>query len=211
MGPPGRGGPARGLSIARFASQSKKIANFFFFLSGRVAKSAKKTEKPEPPPKRIVDGDKAIAKHYERSTRTIQTWRDNGLPHEPLPPNSYRYDLDLTDPWVAAFSDQSDESPEATEVRHKISLAKLRTELAKAERLEREEKEATGNILPRDEWESFAVELVHVVRGQFLQLSKQARKHMCAKCQKTVPAEIDRLIDKSLQHIARMKDGPKKG
>lgn len=165
---------------------------------------------PEPPaPRRTVEGDKAIAKNYSVSTRTIQNWRDAGLPFETVKPNWYRYDLDETDSWVETFRSQdSDQSP-IQKLKYEIEEAKLRKELANAERLEREEEEAKGNILRRDEWESFAIELIQVCRGQLLQLGKQTRRHCCAKCQKTVPIELAKLVDKVLQKLARMREGPR--
>ena len=162
---------------------------------------------------RLIEGDKAFAEHVKKSTRTIQTWRDKGLPHKEDPPGSkkYRYNLDETEAWIAEnISKDEEQNNERAKLRFEREKAKLRADIAKALKVEREEQEAQGNILLRDEWESFAIEQIQIARGQLLQLGKQARRHMCRKCQKTAPAEIEKLIDKALRKIAAMKDGPPK-
>lgn len=174
-------------------------------------KPSAETIAPEPidSASRVLDGDKAFSEHYKVSTRTVQTWRDKGLPHDEIGHNKYRYDLNRTDEWVEAFR-KHDEDTDSIGFKKELNELKLRAERTKVERLEREEQEARGNILPRSEWEAFVVELIHVTRGQLLQLPKQARRHMCNKCGKKVPDEIDKLIRKALSHLAKAKDGPPK-
>lgn len=191
----------------------KKVAK-----STKTAKQAKGTRKPKvaiPPEsevaeKRYLEGDSAIAKHYDVSERTIQSWRKKGMPFDKIKPNFYKYDLDLTDEWVDVFRRKYSGVEGNAQLRIELDQVKLRIDIAKAEKLEREEEEARGNILRKDEWESFAIELIQVCRGQILQLPKQMRRHLCGKCQKTAPIELDKLVNKVLHKLGRMREGPRK-
>jgi phage terminase Nu1 subunit (DNA packaging protein) len=174
-----------------------------------VTKKPKTKSAPKTAP-RVIDGDKAFAEHVGKSTRTVQTWRDKGLPHEELGPNKYRYHLDKTEPWIEANSKQDQQSEERQKLKVEREKAKLRADIARALKVEREEQEAQKNILPRDTWEAFAVETIHVARGQLMQIPKQVRRHLCSKCQKSAPVEIEKLITKALHKIAALKDGPSK-
>lgn len=168
------------------------------------------TPRTKPKAERFIDGDKAFSKHVGKSTKTVQNWRDKGMPFEELEPRKYRYHLDQTEPWIQLNGKDDEDSDERKQLRVDREKARLRSDIAKAMKVEREEQEAQGNILPRDVWESFVVELVYVVRGMFLQIPKQSRRHCCSKCAKTVPVEMEKLITKALHKLASVKNGPPK-
>lgn len=174
-------------------------------------KAASKPAKPKPAkprpenpppekPKRLINGDKEFALHYGRSTRTIQTWRDKGLPFTELGFHQYQYDLDQTDPWVDEFTSGEDAEGDSSvrKEREQVRLAIEKEQLAK---LTRENAEADGNILPKDEYELHLVEQNQRVRDFLISIPQQMRKHMGPNSQKQL-AELTKLIDKGLNQLA---------
>lgn len=165
----------------------------------KVAKPAEPLSKPEPL-KRLVTGDKDLALHYGRSTRTIQTWRDKGLPFREVGFHQYEYDLDQTDPWVDDFT-AGDDSEEGSSVRKEREAVKLAIEKEQLAKLTRENAEADGNILPKDEYELHLVERNQRVRDFLLSIPQQMRKHMGPNGKKQL-AELTKLIEKGLIQLA---------
>lgn len=172
---------------------------------------ASKKQKPEPvpePERRIVSGDTALARHYKVSTKTVQNWRGVGLPCIDRG-NGFDYDLDETDPWVDAYRAESTPDEEVGSLNRQLKAAKLRAEIAEANRLEREEEEARGNILPRDEYELFATEQIQEARDQLLRIPKLMKPHLCKKCHTKIQ-ELEKQIKTALERLARLPQGPSK-
>ena len=155
---------------------------------------------------RFLYGDTALANHYGVSTKTIQNWRGKGMPCEPHR-HGYKYDLEDTDGWQAAYRDDVDDLDD-DEVRKETRKATLRLETAKAEKLERENQIENKNILRRDEWELFAIELIQQARDELINLPNHCKRHLCGDCKKKVPIELERIVDKILGNLGRVKDGP---
>lgn len=169
----------------------------------------KKPAKPPPPEPRIISGDQKLAEHYGVTTKTVYLWRGQGLPAIDRG-RGWDYDLDKTDPWVRAMREEDgDESGEAGKLTLEIRKAKLRIEKSEADRLERQEQEARGNILPLDEYRLFAAETIQDARDHLLRIPRQLRTHLCKKCQSKI-TELETMIHKSLQQLARLSDGPPK-
>lgn len=166
---------------------------------------AKKALKAREPERRLMTGDKDFALHYGVSTRTVQTWRDKGMPCEKTASRQYVYDLDKTDEWIDAF--RATEANESAEIYKQLDEAKLRIDLAKALKLERDIERDAGNVLMRDEWELFASECIIAARDAFIGLTKQFRRHLCKKCQGKLK-ELDVLIAKALNRLADIGKGP---
>jgi phage terminase Nu1 subunit (DNA packaging protein) len=156
---------------------------------------------PQPEkPSRLISGDKDLALHYGRSTRTIQSWRDKGLPFKDLGFHKYQYDLDQTDPWVDDFT-AGDESDGDSSVRKERERVKLAIDKELFEKVARENAEAKKNILPKDEYELHLVERNQLVRDALLNIPKQMRRHLGPKSEKQL-AELTKLIEKALNQLA---------
>ncbi len=176
----------------------------------------RKRRKPKPPPEvkpvpaapRILAGDDALAKHYDVTTKSIYDWRRDGMPAI-RDGRGFKYDLDQTDPWVQAKRGAGGNTEEVAALQLELKRAKLRAEIAEANRLEREEAQAIGNILPLDEYKLFAIEQIQAARDSFLSVPKQMRPHLCKKCQDKL-SELQSLIDKTLRQLGKLPDGPPK-
>lgn len=162
--------------------------------------AAKKPQAEPEKPSRVITGDKDLALHYGRSTRTIQTWRDKGLPFTELGFHQYQYDLDQTDPWVDDFT-SGDDSEDGSSVRKEREATRLAIEKEQLAKLTRENAEADGNILPKDEYELHLVERNQRVRDFLLSIPQQMRKHMGPNSKKQL-AELTKLIEKGLIQLA---------
>lgn len=171
--------------------------------------SKKQKKEPEPvPERRIISGDQALARTYGVSTKTVQNWRGVGLPSIDRG-NGFDYDLNETDPWVAAYRTEGDGDEETGSLNKQIKEAKLRIELAEADRLEREEEQARGNILPRDEYELFATETIQNARDQLLRIPRLMKSHLCSKCHKKLQ-ELEKQIKTALEQLSKLPTGPDK-
>lgn len=178
--------------------------------ASRSKKSTRKKQTPDAEPSsgfQILTGQAAAARHWDVSVKTIQTWIQNGLPAEPSG-RSYQFDLSACNEWVSAYRD-ADKNSESTKLNEQLKEAKLREQLLKNEKLEREKEIAEGNLVPLDEYELFAAELVIEARDQLLNLPKEMRRHLCKKCQAKLD-EMRMAIENALQHLAAVKEGPKK-
>lgn len=169
-------------------------------------KKTNKKQGHQAPEKRLISGDQALAKHYDTTTRTVYQWRQDGMPATERD-RGWEYDLDLTDEWIAARRTDDRDGLISAELNHEIKRAKLRIEQAEADRLEREEQEARGNILPLDDYHLFATEVIQEARDSLLRIPRLMKPHLCRKCQ-TKAAELETLITKALEQLGKLHDGP---
>lgn len=154
---------------------------------------------------RQIVGDQELARHYVVTPKTVYSWRQIGLPHREEG-RQYVYDLDKTDPWVEV---QQRAKPSTQELGPgaKLKLAReaerLKQDRIKASMMEREEAAALGNVLNRDEWELFAIEVVQQARDQIMRLPKMLCKHVPAKYRRVLQFEGERDVRKILEEMAR--------
>lgn len=170
--------------------------------------AAKKTLAKTPEDFEVLSGQAAAARHWDVSVKTIQTWIQNGLPATPSG-RSYTFDVSDCEEWVSVYRDANKNS-ESTKLNEQYKTAKLREQILKNEKLEREKEVAEGNLVPLDEYELFAAECVIEARDQLLNIAKEMRRHLCKKCQKNAVAEIQMMVEQILQRLSVIEDGPKK-
>lgn len=181
--------------------------------SKRSASQSKKTAKKKAPvqktePVEFLSGQAAAARHWGVSVKTIQTWIQNGLP---VSGSARKQSFDLTkcEPWVNAYrSERSD--GDSHKLNEELKKAKLREQVLKNEKLEREKEIAEGNLVDLNEYVLFASELVIEARDQMLTVPKEIRRHLCKKCQKKVVQELTMIVEQTLQRLAAVQEGPKK-
>lgn len=85
----------------------------------------------------------------------------------------------------------------------------MRIKKAEADRVEREELVARGDLVSRPDYELFAIEVIQGARDELLRLPNECRRHLCKKCQPKV-SEIRTLIEKALNNLAKLPKGPEK-
>lgn len=173
-----------------------------------MAKKPAKQAKTKKKDREIVSGDLALSRRYGVSTKTIQNWRGNGLPCIERG-HGFDYDVAETDPWVEEYRAENSDDEETGSLNRQLKEAKLRQELAEAARAEREEQAAQGNILPRDDYELFAVETIQNARDQLLRIPKQMKHHLCSKCQSKIH-ELEKQLKTALEQLAKLPAGPDK-
>lgn len=149
-----------------------------------------------------------MAKHYGVTPKTIYDWRRDGMPAI-KDGRAFKYDLDRTDSWVTAKRGASGASDEIAELQIELKKAQLRSEIADANRREREEAQAVGNVLQLDEYKLWSMERIQEARDALIRLPRLMRPHLCKKCQEKL-TELESLIDKTLRQLAKMPDGPPK-
>lgn len=179
--------------------------------ASRSKKTPRRKQTPDAEPSSAVEvlaGQAAAARHWGVSVKTIQTWVQNGLP---VSGSARKQTFHLVDcePWVDAYRSERTDG-ESTKLNEQLKEAKLREQLLKNEKLEREKEIAEGNLVPLDEYELFAAELVIEARDQLLNIPKEMRRHLCKKCQKKVVEEMTMVIENTLQRLAAVEGGPKK-
>jgi hypothetical protein len=166
-----------------------------------MAKRARKTTEPE---REVLRGHRAAAARYEVSTRTIQEWVADGLPHEG-PPRSRVFYPDVTDAWVEAHRKKGKGQEPEKAVAAKLSVleSKAEQERLRAERMAREEAAALGNVLRRDVAELYMIECVQKARDRFLRLPVNLCRHVPKKFHNALRKEGQAEVRKICEELAR--------
>src|ERR1051326_4469132 len=148
----------------------------------------------------LVTSRKEAAQQLDVTERQLGNWKK-----EPgFPDCSQGYDLDAIRKWRETNARKG--SKEGKLLR-RLKAAGLRQQLrirrAEADRIERRELEAQGNILNRDVYELFLIESQQKARDRLLRLPKLLCANLPAKFHRTLQAEADKEIRKVLIELAR--------
>ena len=145
-----------------------------------------------------ISGDQELANYCGVSKKTVQDWRGKGLPCRKNADRTYTYELAE----VASFRETL-KSPVETYggLREELIREEIRNKRADADRKEREEEEARGNILPRDALLLALSEIVHEASQQAQQAPKRFKPHLCQKCQDKLP-ELKKLLEQILTKLS---------
>lgn len=156
--------------------------------------------------KQLVRTRIEAAKLLGVTEKTLGNWKK--LPG--FPECSSGYDLAKIKLWRTAHSLSSDkESAEARRIRLAIQKEKLRQEKIKADRAERDDEIARGNILPRDEWELFVREIIHLTRDQLISIPTSLCRGIPRKYHAKLRSEGRRRVEKILLEFSRLLErGP---
>lgn len=154
----------------------------------------------------IIREQKQAADRLGITARQLRNWQK-----EPgFPDCSSGYDLER----IAAWREQtarkgSEESDQARKIKLAIAGQKLRQEKARADKAERENEIAKGNILPRDEWEHGLIEMVTVCRDALMAIPRELCRFVPKKYHKRLQTEGEKMVRRHLDHLARSaEDGP---
>ena len=170
----------------------------------RPRNSKRASEAPAPVEEAEIRGDQALARHYKVVTKTIYTWRQGGLPCR-KEGREFFYRLSETDPWVE-LQRKTNETLNLTpagKAKLRREEARARKEEVEAARAEREQEAELGDVLPRDEWELFAIEVVQKARDRFARLPKMLCKHVPRKFHAVMQKEGDSDVRKICEEMAR--------
>jgi Spy/CpxP family protein refolding chaperone len=172
--------------------------------SGGGKRRPKRAAPVKPVEEAGIRGDLEVAKRYNVSTRTIKSWRDAGMPHT-REGRQCVYKTAETDPWVELQrrTDESLNLTPASKAKLRREEARARREEVEAARAEREEEIELGNVLGRDEWELFAIEVVQKARDQFMRLPKTLCKHVPRKFHAVLQREGENDVRKICEEMAR--------
>lgn len=151
---------------------------------------------PPEPENLLIQGDRALAAACGVSTRTVYDWRLKGLPYK-QDGRGFLYNPEE----VQRFRQTLQKNPEtAEELREEINRAELRIRRASAEKLERENEIASGNLLPLDEYETTLTEIVTEARAQLQNLPKRFANCLCLGCQ-TRLKDLTNMIETTLNTL----------
>ena len=152
--------------------------------------------------------DADFARHYDVSTRTVQSWRKAGMPCH-AQGRRYLYRPAETTPWIEAYrrgparGASDDPLSPATTVKLLTAAEKLKQERLKAAKMERQARVEEGNVLSRDEWELYAIEVCQLARDRFMRLPILLCKHIPQKYHRVMRQEGDAEARKILTEMAR--------
>jgi hypothetical protein len=161
----------------------------------------------------MITGDAKLAKRYGVSTNTIAAWRLAGLPCTGGGRGRlFVYQVRETDPWVELHRKPQEAASLTPQTRVKLSreAEKLKQDRLTTTKMEHAAAVAAGNVLPRDEWELFAIEVVQQARDKFMRLPKMLCKHVPAKYHRVLQVEGEADVRKICAEMARhLDDGPR--
>ena len=97
----------------------------------------------------------------------------------------------------------SEQSEKAIKLKLDLNAQKLRRETTRADKEERDQQVAQGNLIPRDEYELAMIEQITMARDQILTLPKLLARIMPKKFHKKLISEGDRKIRNVLEQLAK--------
>jgi len=174
-------------------------------MAKKAGKPTKKRAEPEiTAAPETVTGDEGLGAVFSVSARTVQSWRNRGLPCQ-RDGRSFIFNVEEARKWVDLFrrSTETTTSTPGGKIKLSRERAKLRIDRAKAAQAEREELAAGKNILKRDEWELYAIEVVQQARDRLMRLPKMLCRHVPQKFHRILQAEGDADVRKILNEMAR--------
>ncbi len=154
---------------------------------------------------RISVTQKEAAYELGITARALREWQK-----EPGFPNwESGYDIPAIKLWAEGRNKKNSEYDQIhVDLEEKIKRQKLRKETLQADKLAREAEEATGNILRRDEWETFAREQITIARDRMSLIPRNLCRHVPQKYHETIQAEGEKELNKVFDEIAKaFKEG----
>jgi hypothetical protein len=134
------------------------------------------------------------------SDRALRMW----MTEPGFPDCSSGYDVDIIRQWRDERNRKGSEtSDQLQKLRVAMAAQKLRHQKAVADRKEREEEMALGNILPRDELEVALREIIQLTRDEMLALPQLLSRLVPKKHQAKVLAECKKEVEKRMTAFAR--------
>ena len=157
--------------------------------------------------RQTITGDSALALEFGVTTKTVYSWRMAGLPFK-REGRRYVYDRRQAEEFVRIHRRPVDgiSSDAALKVRLLIAEAQQRQERLKAAKMEREEAAEVSNILLRDEWDLFKVDVVRHARERFGRLGEILCRHVPANCRRVLRSQcnddVRKIIDEMDRYLA---------
>lgn len=159
--------------------------------------------------RKFADTIAEAAKLLGVSRRSVHDWIASGCPAK----SGGRYDLAAIREWRDANRKPARDTAASGElgaVRLRRERERLRQDRLKSRALKREDLAASGNVLSRDEWELFAIEVVQLARDKFMRLPVLLCRHVPQKYHRILRAEGDADVRKICDEMARgLGHGPK--
>lgn len=187
--------------------------------SPKAVKKKPGNAKPEKQPERINPGAASAAENELRVVEQKEAARLLGITDRSLrdwmkkpafPDWSAGYDIAAIRQWAEARSlKNSQKSKSLEQLEREIKQEKLRLERAKADKAERENEIAAGNVLPRDEYETFVREVISVARDRLTLIPRDLCRYVPEKYHKVLQREGAKVIANITDSIAEaLSQGP---
>jgi phage terminase Nu1 subunit (DNA packaging protein) len=186
-------------AVKKKPGPSKKAARKPERINGAAAEAAETELRP-------VLEQKEAARILGITDRALRDWiRKPGFPD-----HSAGYDIAAIRRWADARSLKNSSKAKNREyIEQQIQEQKLRLETAKADKAERENEIAAGNVLPRDEYETFVREVISVARDRLTLIPRDLCRYVPEKYHKVLQREGAKVIANITDSIAEaLSQGP---
>jgi hypothetical protein len=169
---------------------------------------AHKPAVPVAPPaieaRETILGDEKLSRRYDVSTRTIQSWRKAGMPHEPAGRNRYRYDTSKTDPWKVVHEKKAgvDSDPDSFKAKQAILKEKAEQEAIETALLRNKLGKEEQNLIERRTIE-LAIATILTQFGDWCeQLPEIIDGECCKSCKAKIGKRLKEELDKRREDLA---------
>lgn len=162
----------------------------------------------------MISGNAALAAHYGVSPKTIGGWVAYGIPRGTDAKGRNTFETDETDPWVESqrASATTSSNDETRAIRHQLYQQDLVQKEIETQRLRDQYEAERGNILPRDEVETFIRETIEQAQDRFRMIPHRIASLVPEQYREVVLGEAKAIIDSTLiQMAAQLRRGPSEG
>lgn len=164
-----------------------------------VSKSKAETETEKEKPL-LIESQKQAAGLLGITDRALREW----MKEPGFPTWEAGYNIHQIQTWAEGRGRKnSSKAQRMVALEEAIKEQKLRRETLLANKLAREEEEAKGNILRRDEWETFSREQITVARDRLALIPRELCRYVPEKYHKTIQGEGEKIIQKILDELAK--------
>lgn len=151
----------------------------------------------------IISSQVKLAKHFGVTSASVRKWkRQPGFPD-----SNDGYDTEEISAWLDARgrdSQQKTQQAQQANTLYRVASAKLKK--LQADKLERQEQIAQGNILPRDEATLSLKESITITRDRLLSLPKELCRCIPKKYHKALREEGGMMVANILADFARLSE-----
>lgn len=134
------------------------------------------------------------------SPKSLRNW----IKEPGFPSIKKGYDVEKIQAWRDQLGKKgSEQSLSQQQTNEQLAREKLRKATADADKAEREEEEAKGNVLKRDEYELFVQEHIQVTRDRMILIPRTLCKYIPKKYHVRLRTEGEKEVRKILAEFAR--------
>lgn len=179
----------------------------------RPARTATPAASPTPQQTAAEPAGEVVARQVDAAERLEITPRQlrNWMGQPGFPDCSKGYPIGAIEDWRDQRQLKGSEDGAAIQrLRRELLEERVRQERCRAEALERAEQIAAGNVLPRDEYETWLAELIAISRDRLTAIPKELCRCVPKTHHRRLQTEGRAAVDRVLDELARrIEEGPR--